>query len=93
MGPVLTVIALLEATRATIAGRHPLVARTVLVAFRHPWMLRPILAGARVCRATGISRLLSRLPGPLGFAMAMLDQPSPMPTSAMRAGGLACSRA
>ena len=64
---------LLEATRATIPGRHPFVARTVLVAFRHGWMLRPILAGARLLRATRIARLLSRLPGPLGFAMAMLD--------------------
>ena len=64
---------LLEATRATISGRHPLVARTVLVAFRHPWMLRPMLAGARLLRATGLSKLLSRLPGALGFAMAMLE--------------------
>ncbi|MFL5560692.1 MAG: (Fe-S)-binding protein [Gemmatimonadaceae bacterium] len=64
---------LLEATRATIAGRHPLVARTVLVAFSHEWMLRPLLLGARLLRATGLSKLLARLPGPLGFAMAMVE--------------------
>jgi glycolate oxidase iron-sulfur subunit len=64
---------LLEATRATIPGRHPFVARTVLVAFRYPWLLRPMLAGARLLRATALSKMLSRIPGPLGFAMAMLE--------------------
>jgi glycolate oxidase iron-sulfur subunit len=68
---------LLEATRATIAGKHPLVARTVLVAFRHQWLLRPMLAGGRLLRATGLSKLLARLPGPLGFAMAMLESTRP----------------
>lgn len=68
---------LLEATRATIAGRHPLVARTVLAAFRHQWLLRPMLAGGRLLRATGLSKLLARLPGPLGFAMAMLESTRP----------------
>ena len=64
---------LLEATRATIPGRHPFVARTVLSVFRHQWLLRPMLLGGRLLRATGLSKLLSRLPGPLGFAMAMLE--------------------
>ena len=68
---------LLEATRATIAGRHPLVARTVLRAFRHQWLLRPMLLGGRLLRAAGFSKLLARLPGPLGFAMAMLESTRP----------------
>jgi glycolate oxidase iron-sulfur subunit len=68
---------LLEATRATIAGRHPLVARTVLAVFRHQWLLRPALLGGRVLRATGLSKLLARIPGPLGFAMAMLESTRP----------------
>ncbi|NUQ20267.1 MAG: 4Fe-4S dicluster domain-containing protein [Gemmatimonadaceae bacterium] len=63
---------LLEATRATIAGRHPLVARLVLAVFRREWALRPALAGAKLLRATRIPALLGRLPGKLGFAMAML---------------------
>ena len=64
---------LLEATRATIGGKHPLVARSVLAVFRHQWLLRPALIGGRILRATGLSKLLGRLPGPLGFAMAMLE--------------------
>ena len=68
---------LLEATRATISGRHPLVARTVLAVFRHQWLLRPALIGGRLLRATGMSKLLARLPGPLGFAMAMLESTRP----------------
>ena len=65
---------LLEATRATLAeyDRQPFVARMVLGVFRREWLLRPVLAGARVLRATGIPSLLARLPGRLGFAMAML---------------------
>ena len=68
---------LLEATRATISGRHPFVARTVLTVFRHQWMLRPMLLGGRLLRATGLTKLLARLPGPLGFAMAMLESTRP----------------
>jgi glycolate oxidase iron-sulfur subunit len=64
---------LLEATRATVAGKHPLIARTVLAVFRHEWLLRPALLGGRLLRATGLSKLLARIPGPLGFAMAMLE--------------------
>ena len=64
---------LLEATRATISGKHPLIARAVLFAFRHEWLLRPALLGGRVLRATRLSKLLGHLPGPLGFAMAMLE--------------------
>ena len=68
---------LLEATRATISGRHPFVARTVLAVFRHQWMLRPMLLGGRLLRATGLAKLLGRLPGSLGFAMAMLESTRP----------------
>ena len=73
---------LLEATRATIPGRHPFVARLVLFAFRHEWLLRPALLGGRLLRATGLSKLLARLPGPSGFAMAMLESTRSTVTSA-----------
>ena len=65
---------LLEATRATIAARRPLprVARVILATFENPLLLRLAMLGGRVLRATGIARLLSRLPGRIGFAMAML---------------------
>jgi glycolate oxidase iron-sulfur subunit len=68
---------LLEATRATISGRHPLVARTVLAVFRYQWLLRPILLGGRILRATGLTKLLARIPGAPGFAMAMLESTRP----------------
>lgn len=66
---------LLEATRATLAEHRPIpfVARTILGAFERPWMLRLTMAGGRLLRATGVARLLSRLPGRMGFAMAMLS--------------------
>jgi glycolate oxidase iron-sulfur subunit len=66
--------ALLEATRATLA-RHepiPLVARLILSTFERPSLMRAAMFGGRIARATGIAKLLSRLPGRLGFAMAML---------------------
>jgi glycolate oxidase iron-sulfur subunit len=65
---------LLEATRATLAeyGKQPLIARLVLGVFRREWLLRPALAGARVLRMSGLPALLSRLPGRIGFSMAML---------------------
>jgi len=68
---------LLEATRATISGKHPLVARLVLWVFAHEWALRPALAGAKLLRAMRIPALLGKLPGRLGFAMAMLDSTRP----------------
>ncbi len=66
---------LLEATRATLAEHRPIsaVARVVLSVFERPWLLALALAGGRIARATGVSRLLARLPGRLGFAMAMLS--------------------
>ena len=65
---------LLEATRATLVQyeSQPHVARLVLGVFRRRWLLRPALAAARAFRATGLPALLTRLPGRIGFAMAML---------------------
>lgn len=65
---------LLEATRATLAREQPipLIARLILSTFERPWMMRAAMLGGRVARATGVATLLSRLPGRLGFAMAML---------------------
>lgn len=69
---------LLEATRATLAQQRPipLVARMILATFEHPWLMRVAMFGGRVARATGVSRLLSKLPGRLGFSMAMLSSTS-----------------
>jgi glycolate oxidase iron-sulfur subunit len=65
---------LLEATRATLGERHPApaVARLVLWMFARPAVLRPLLAAARLVRATGLARLFARLPGRAGFGAAML---------------------
>ncbi len=65
---------LLEQTRERLtAGRPlPLVARTILFVFARPLFLSIVMFGARVLRATGIPALLARIPGRLGFAMAML---------------------
>ena len=69
---------LLEATRATLAQHRPipLLARTILGAFERPWLLRAAMAGGRMLRATGLARVLARLPGRPGFAMAMLGSTS-----------------
>jgi glycolate oxidase iron-sulfur subunit len=66
---------LLEATRATLAEYRPipLVARMILGTFERPWLMRLVMFGGRVARATGLSRLLERVPGRLGFSMAMLS--------------------
>jgi glycolate oxidase iron-sulfur subunit len=65
---------MLEATRATLAEYRPIprVARVILSAFERPWLLSLAMAGGRVLRSTGIARLLAKLPGRAGFAMAML---------------------
>ncbi len=70
---------LLEATRATIAQRVPPpgTARVLLWIFAHAIVLRPVLLAARVLRATGLPRALSRLRGRLGFAFAMLAVSAP----------------
>jgi glycolate oxidase iron-sulfur subunit len=66
---------LLEATRATLTREqpNPPVARLILFVFARPTLMRLAMLGGRVARATRISWLLSRLPGRLGFAMAMLE--------------------
>jgi len=65
---------LLELTRERGAERRalPIVARLILFVFSRPLLLRISMWKARVFRATGIPALLSRLPGRIGFAMAML---------------------
>ncbi len=69
---------LLEATRATIAGRRPIpfVARMILAVFGHQPLLDLAMAGGRVLRAIGIARLLAKVPGRIGFGMAMLASTS-----------------
>ena len=65
---------LLEATRATMAEKRrlPLVARMILWMFARPRLLSIAMSMSRVLRETRIPALLSRLPGRLGFSMAML---------------------
>ena len=80
---------LLEATRATMANtrRLPFVARAILWIFARPTLLGAAMAMGRAARATRIPALLSRLPGRLGFAMAMLattERPSPATRYATR---------
>ena len=66
---------LLEATRATLAQHRPIpfVARAILAVFTRRTLLSLAMFGGRVMRATGLARLMSRLPGRIGFAMAMLS--------------------
>jgi glycolate oxidase iron-sulfur subunit len=70
---------LLELTRATINEKRPipLVARVILGVFAREWLLRPALVLARIFRWTGIPALLQRLPGTIGFGMAMLASTRP----------------
>ena len=65
---------LLELTRERGAARRgiPFVARLVLHVFSSPTLLAISMWKARLLRATGIAALFSRLPGRMGFAMAML---------------------
>jgi glycolate oxidase iron-sulfur subunit len=65
---------LLETTRErTTAGEGlPAVARLILFVFSSPPLLAIAMWKARLLRAVRIPALLSRLPGRLGFAMAML---------------------
>ena len=65
---------LLEATRATLreVERPPLRARFILALFARRGLMRFAVGAARLLRATGLPKLLSRLPGDLGFAFAML---------------------
>lgn len=76
---------LLEASRATLAAARPrpLAVRLALGVFRRPALLRATMATARVVRASGLARLLARLPGRAGFAFAMLEcTRPPMPRRA-----------
>ena len=66
---------LLEATRATLTDirPNPPIARLILFAFAHASLLRIAMLAGRVTRAMRLSRLFARLPGRIGFAMAMLE--------------------
>ncbi len=66
---------LLEATRATLTVGQPnaLMARAILFVFARTSLTRLAMLGGRIARALRLSRLLARMPGRIGFAMAMLD--------------------
>ena len=66
---------LLEATRDTLTDvkPNPPIARLILFVFARRSLLRLAMLGGRIARATRMSWLLSRLPGRLGFSMAMLE--------------------
>src|SRR6476619_7112739 len=66
---------LLEATRATLTAErpNPFVARAILFVFARRSLMRLAMLGGRITRALRVSRLLSGIPGRLGFAMAMLE--------------------
>jgi glycolate oxidase iron-sulfur subunit len=80
---------LLEATRATLTAvrPNPPVARAILFAFAHKPLLALAMLGGRITRALGISRLLARLPGRLGFAMAMLESTRPLKRASYSVAG------
>jgi len=79
---------LLEATRATLARSRPIprIARMILGVFSRRSLLSFAMFGGRVMRATGIARLMSRLPGRVGFAMAMLSSTDRVPGSGSEKG-------
>ena len=66
---------LLEATRATLNAEQPNapIVRAILFVFARKSLTRLAMLGGRVTRALRVSKLLARLPGRLGFAMAMLE--------------------
>jgi len=66
---------LLEAARATLSAARPIpwVARAILWVFAGRIRLAVVLAVARVLRATRLPAVVARLPGRIGFGMAMLD--------------------
>ncbi|HZJ01725.1 MAG TPA: heterodisulfide reductase-related iron-sulfur binding cluster [Gemmatimonadaceae bacterium] len=65
---------LLEATRATLreANGPPLIGRLILFVFAHPRLMRFAMLASRLLAATPIPTLLSKVPGRIGFGMAML---------------------
>lgn len=71
---------MLEATRATLNQARPIppIARVVLWTFARPALLGAALAASRLLRATRIPALLARLPGRIGFSMAMLASTEPV---------------
>jgi glycolate oxidase iron-sulfur subunit len=85
---------LLEATRETFAQRRPLpwIARMILAVFARPSLAALAMAMGRLARMTGVAALGSRLPGRVGFAMAMLASTRSMergaPYEARRAPGV-----
>ena len=81
---------LLEATRATLTAKQPNapIARAILFTFARPALLSMAMLGGRIARALRISSLLARLPGRLGFAMAMLEATrAPVKRAAYRPSG------
>ena len=56
---------------------NPPVARLILFVFARQALLRLAMLGGRIARASRLSWLLSRVPGRLGFAMAMLESTRP----------------
>ncbi len=81
---------LLEATRATLTAKQPNapIARAILFTFAHRPLLALAMLGGRIARALRVSSLLARLPGRLGFAMAMLEATrSPVTRVAYRPSG------
>ena len=81
---------LLEATRATLTAKQPNapIARAILFVFARPALLLLAMLGGRIARAMRLSSLLARLPGRLGFAMAMLEATrAPIERTAYRPGG------
>ncbi len=70
---------LLEATRETIAHQRSigLVPRVILTTMANDAMRWIALHAARLLRASGLARLLARLPGRTGFAFAMLEASRP----------------
>ena len=57
----------------TATQPNPPIARAILFTFAHPALLSLAMLGGRLARALRLSSLLARLPGRLGFAMAMLE--------------------
>jgi glycolate oxidase iron-sulfur subunit len=81
---------LLEATRATLTAKQPNapIARAILFTFAHPTLLALAMLGGRIARALRLSSLLARLPGRLGFSMAMLEATrTPVARTAYRPAG------
>ena len=70
---------LLEATRATLTANQPNapIARVMLFVFARGSLTKLAMLGGRIARVLRISRLFAKLPGRLGFAMAMLEATRP----------------